>query len=386
MHMEFLGNYRFRHIRHIVLQPTTLCNLNCSYCYLPERQKAKYMDPTISLSVANSLKNLEHKVQILWHGGEPLATGLDKFYHLLLPFEGLRSQGLLSHSIQTNTTLVTGKWCQLLKEFNFHVGVSIDGNFQQSKNRTYWNGKSSYMDVIRGIQHLKDADIPFGVIAVVSTSNVDDPETFYNFFHELGCKSLSVNIEEQEGLNRENQIVEEEQVRKFWSRLFCAWLKRPDLSVREFDRVIGWLRIKSGAKVETKLRQSDLWPTISTKGNVVVVSPELMAAYPQEASQFIVGNVLEDQLPDIVNRSWNVWYVEQFRQGVALCHKQCPYFTYCGGGQASNKYYETGSLDVTETRHCRNTRQILVDAVLGELENEKRKGGDTYAVRCENPR
>lgn len=38
--------------RIVVLQPTTLCNLNCNYCYLPGRDKQNLMAPAAAELIA----------------------------------------------------------------------------------------------------------------------------------------------------------------------------------------------------------------------------------------------------------------------------------------------------------------------------------------------
>ena len=62
----------------VVLQPTSLCNLNCSYCYVPHRNEDRRMQPEVTEHLATSLAALpKHKapIWILWHCGEPLAVG-----------------------------------------------------------------------------------------------------------------------------------------------------------------------------------------------------------------------------------------------------------------------------------------------------------------------
>ena len=67
----------------------------------------------------------------------------------------------------------------------------MDGPAGQIDNRVNWNGKPSYVAVLRGIETLKRHGISFPVIAVVNRSNVDDPDTFYDFFASLGCANLT---------------------------------------------------------------------------------------------------------------------------------------------------------------------------------------------------
>ena len=93
----------------LVVQPTSLCNLNCTYCYLPNRDENLVMPISTAHRIADELTalNLEHTVNILWHSGEPLICGVKKFIELLKPFESLRKQKKIRHSIQTNGTLIT---------------------------------------------------------------------------------------------------------------------------------------------------------------------------------------------------------------------------------------------------------------------------------------
>ena len=50
--------------------------------------------------------------------------------------------------------------------------------------------------------------------------------------------------------------------------------------------------------------------------------------------------------------------------GVEACRRACPYFGFCGGAHAANRYFEHGRFDVTETDHCRNSKIRLLEGVL----------------------
>ena len=54
--------------------------------------------------------------------------------------------------------------------------------------------------------------------------------------------------------------------------------------------------------------------------------------------------------------------------GMKRCQQECEYYGFCGGGTGSNKYWEHGSLDATETCACRFSSQIPVDVLLEKLE------------------
>jgi len=60
----------------------------------------------------------------------------------------------------------------------------------------------------------------------------------------------------------------------------------------------------------------------------------------------------------------------EIRAGVELCRGSCEHFGLCGGGTGSNKYWEHGRFDCTQTQHCRYCIQLVADVVLEGLEQE----------------
>jgi uncharacterized protein len=56
--------------------------------------------------------------------------------------------------------------------------------------------------------------------------------------------------------------------------------------------------------------------------------------------------------------------VKEFVEGVEACRSTCPYFGFCGGGHAANRFFEHGRFDGTETEHCRNSKMSLLEGVL----------------------
>lgn len=67
------------------------------------------------------------KINFIMHGGEPLMQPKEEFSYLLENLTNQIPEVTWFFSIQTNATLVTKKWIDLLNKYNFNVGVSIDG-------------------------------------------------------------------------------------------------------------------------------------------------------------------------------------------------------------------------------------------------------------------
>jgi uncharacterized protein len=352
----------------VVLQPTTLCNLNCAYCYLPDRQVKSYIERPVLESIAASLLRQKLPVTVLWHGGEPLATGIDRFSSFLDVFSEAVARGYCRHSLQTNATLLTEDWCDLLKHHGFRIGVSLDGNPVENNSRRFWNGRPAWDAAARGIRLLREHDIPFGIIAVANEANIDNAAGMYDALVALGPSSISINVEETEGVNVANNHVSDASVARFWKELFARWLDNPSVPIRQFADSIQTIRILRSGDAPIFDKKRSFYPTVSANGDVVLLAPELSSAEPSQRSQFVVGNILEMSLEAILESGVNSPYVGEFIAGVNKCEAECGYFLFCGGGQASNKFFEHGRLDASETRYCRNSKILPVETVLTHFE------------------
>lgn len=349
---------------HIALQPTTLCNLDCGYCYLPLRRTRSMMQPEVTVRLARDIAAMRRHVRLVWHAGEPLACGLDHFRRLLEPLTAPDCAPFISHNIQTNGTLIDRSWCELFREFNFDVGVSIDGPYELTSRRVDYAGKQAFEKIQRGIECLRESAIRFAVIAVVGASALGEAVRIYDFACQLGCWVLCINIEETEGPHIAEQFSRASVV-AFWRDLYRAWRRNPAIQIREFARTVRLMRAVSSTSIApTDFSSVEVFPSIGADGHVVLLSPELL----DNAPKLVVGNVLEESLTSIIARASKVPYVTDYLRGVARCSVECSYFEVCGGGAASNRFFETGRFDVTETDFCRNRTQFLTDGLLSVME------------------
>jgi uncharacterized protein len=363
----------------IVLQPTSLCNLNCSYCYLPDRQLRQEMPVAVSSAIAAGLATItpaeenHRSTEIVWHGGEPMAIGMGKFSALLEPFEPLRRAGHVHHCLQTNATLIDDAWCDLLTENDVTVGVSIDGPADLNAQRTDWRGRPAFDRITAGIERLAEHSIGFSVIAVVGHDGIERPEELLNFLAGLGCRSIGINIEECEGVNVHRSQPSPQQAHRFWRRAIEWSSSHPEVGLRDLDRLTHYLHLcRSGQTEMWDAQRLDPIPTVAFNGDVVLLSPELAGIKDPRYNDFIAGNVLEQSLPAILARAWQLGYVQEFLAGMKACQATCQFFDFCRGAQAGNRYFESGSFATTETNYCRVSRQELVKALVSITQQEEK--------------
>jgi uncharacterized protein len=287
---------------------------------------------------------------------------------LLEPFEPLRNAGRLCHIVQTNATLIDGRWCELFRAYGFHVGVSIDGDAAFNDQRVTWSGRQSFSEATRGIASLRKEGIAFSAIAVVRHETLSRAREFFEFFTELGCFSLGINIVEKVNACKDGCSATDELVKSFWSELFQCWRQSPKMQIREFTHAFSWFSaVLSNSDAQINERAVDLFPTIDVDGNVVLLSPEFSNAQAPEHNNFVVGNVLETPLDEIISSAMNVAYVREYLGGRKLCESSCEYYTACGGGNAAHKYFALGTMYGTETPTCRFSDKLMIDALVDLL-------------------
>lgn len=354
----------------IILQPTSLCPLACTYCYLPERHLKQNMTPAVAATVAAGIEPGASSIEVVWHGGEPLATGRARFADLLEPFEPLRRAGRVQHKVQTGATLITDAWCELFERYEIGVGVSIDGPRSVNLHRVDRGGRPMFDRIVAGIDTLKRHDIPFIVLAVVGRDGTSRAHDVLGFLRDLGARWVGFNIEAKEGANVEGDIPAMDQAQRFWRDTFAWCTQNRDVTVREVKRLLGFLGLKP--QLRDSDARHDLIPTIGWNGDVVLLSPELLGVRDARYNDFVAGNVMADSLPTILDRAADLSYVREFLVGLERCKATCEFFSYCQGAHAGDRYFEHGTFTATETEHCKTSVQAPVLA-LADLMGRREK-------------
>lgn len=190
----------FAHPIYVMPKPVgSMCNLSCGYCYYLEKKKF-YADTKRQLMSERTLEEFikqyinaqtTPEVVFTWHGGEATIRPLD-FYRKAVKLQKVYGgRRHIINCLQTNGTLLTDGWCLFLKENDWLVGISIDGPQEfHDEYRLAPNGKSSFMNVMRGIRMLQRHGVEWNALAVVNDYNADYPVEFYNFFKEIGCRFI----------------------------------------------------------------------------------------------------------------------------------------------------------------------------------------------------
>ncbi len=188
---------------HVLAKPSgPICNLDCEYCFFLSKEalypgdRFRMSDELLDQYVRQLLEaQTDPEVVIAWQGGEPTLMGVDFFRRALALVEQHRRPGQqISHTIQTNGTLLTDEWCDLFAANGFLVGISIDGpEHLHDVYRVDKKGGPTYAKVIRGLDLLKAHGVDFNVLCTVNAANQDHPLEVYRFFRdELGAEHIAL--------------------------------------------------------------------------------------------------------------------------------------------------------------------------------------------------
>ena len=354
---------------YVVMQPTTLCNLDCAYCYLPFRAVDRRMPVSVATAVAAQVDGWARagRFSVVWHGGEPLAAGRDHLAALLAPFGSS-----VEHHVQTNATLIDDAWCEFFATHQVRVSISVDGPPERNVDRMTRGGRPAYDRIMAGVEALRRNGIGFSALCVVTRPEPGLATELYDYFLDLGCDVLGINIEELEGVNTRDNNHPARAVTGFWAELVAAWRRTPRIHLREIEWSLRYAAaVLDDTADELLPRQLDPIPTIGHDGSVVLLSPELAGFSNPHYGDFTSGNVLETPLADILANATATPWVAEFLTGIEACRAQCPYFGFCGGGHAANRYFEHGCFDGTETNHCRNSKIRLLEGVLEHARDQE---------------
>jgi uncharacterized protein len=366
-------------IEMLVLQSTPFCNLDCSYCYLPDRNSKRRMSPlTIERTFEKVFRSpfLSGHLTVLWHAGEPLVPGISYYENVFLIVERLRPAALtISHSIQTNATLLSREWIDLFRAHDVRVGVSIDGPAEiNDRSRKTRSGGGSFQQTMQGIRLLQQHGYPFHVITVLTRQSLRHPQQLFDFYVTSGIDRVAFNVEEIEGVHGTSSLSGADadwDVRRFY-QTFMALTEEASakIEVREFVGAFDAIARPESASYGNPLAEPLRTLSIGVNGEISTFSPELLGYASPRHGHLVFGNIHEHEIADVLRDPTFLAVNEEIASGQSHCKTGCQYFSICLGGSPANKLFENGRFDSTETLFCRLSKKAVIDVVLGHMEAE----------------
>ena len=364
----------------LVIQPTPFCNINCTYCYLSSRSVRDTVDDaTLHALFAKVFSSgwIGKRLDVVWHAGEPTVLPVAFYRHAMAIMELYRPASAgVTHNFQTNATLLSDEWCELLQQPGMRVGVSIDGPQRlNDAKRLSRSGRSTFAKAVAGIRLLRNAGIPFHVITVLSDDSLGSARELHDFYVSEGIEHVGFNVEESEGDHVSGLQPGQatcDRYKAFLGEFWAIAARHGAIkSIREVNQMLGavysgpWPGPEAGPRMSGNML-TDPFSILSMdhKGNLSTFSPELLGQTSAQYADFVIGNVHRDAFGDVLRSPVLARMQRDIQAGVAMCREQCPYFHLCGGGEPVNKLSENGTFASTATNYCRLTRMAVADFML----------------------
>ena len=169
----------------IVVSPTQQCNLDCTGCYA---DSSAHQGATIPYSLVDRVIREAHDVFgcrfITISGGEPFLYRSEQKTMLDL----YQKYDDTFFQVYTNGTLIDESTAQTLADLgNVTPAVSVEG-FEEETDRR--RGEGACGKILRALENLRQAGVPFGISATATSQNVDLllSDRFYDvYFGEQGA-------------------------------------------------------------------------------------------------------------------------------------------------------------------------------------------------------
>ena len=385
----------------IVLQGTSRCNFNCSYCYLSEssRRAGRTMEPDEVALVARRIFESPYtgnRLRFSWHSGEPLILGVEYYRRAIQIILDQRDKILgddfiVDFDIQTNASLIDQELCDLILDLEgaLLLGVSCDGPaHMHDRHRVNWSNRPTHDKTEAGMKLLAKNGIPFDVTAVLSFESLAEPEAFLDYFSQFSenIREFHYNLLDEFFIADPNS----EEVRSyitqyqsflldlirhitesvpgtfpalrnlsgFYNRLLISPDDRPAYDARSMSKPFKTLSIEANGDATTFYA-----------GLTLDECKDLADIYG-DAKGFVVGNIYDEDLAAIGAKDKLRRIHDDFETSHAACENHCDYFEVCSGGYNLIKFRRFKTFDTTTTPECEVHVQTFADTMLSHMSRE----------------
>ena len=337
------------------------CNLRCTYCFyrqktgmFPETKQHRMKDSTLENLIAQAMAAGSDLAMFSWQGGEPTLMGLD-FFKRVVELQGrhMLPGQVVTNAFQTNATLLDRQWADFFREYNFLIGVSIDGppgmhdHYRRDEKRV-----GSHARVMQSIRTLLDAGCEVNTLTLVNDRNARDPGRVYDYLLETGVKYFQFIpcVEPGPEGKPEFYSVSPEAYGDFLCALFDRWLDSSmDVSIRDFDEL---LNIFNGQPTNSCIFQERCggYFLVEHTGDVFPCDFFVLPRWK-------LGNLNETPLGEMKSSPKLKEFGDQKTILAQEC-RDCPWLGFCYGGCLKHR----GVLHLDRTHFCESYKRLFEHA------------------------
>jgi len=321
----------------ILLLPTLNCQASCSYCFGPH-QHSPVMSEEVVLKTAGWVDQLTRqarfyspaeKVNIIFHGGEPLLAGHFFFENALSTFTENIDRPV-AFSVLSNLWALDKRLIEIFKRYKVLVAVSVDGPEEINDRQ---RGAGYFRRSMAGLQMLRDADIPVSVMCTFTPLSAPKANEIFDFFLEQKLDFQFKNVVEPFEING-----------RFIGTLSCEeQIKLVDTLLKRFFKAAGQIRVKTLERMVRSIvtRENSMYIVGNCLGKKLAVDPEggiyLCQRFAGMEKYQWASVFQHPSMEQMASTSGYCIYTQWMDRVRGEC-SGCSYFDICGGGCAYNAF------------------------------------------------
>lgn len=375
----------------IMAKPVSgVCNLSCRYCYYlakprelyPDTARFMMSDEVLEAYTRQYLAAMPVRCEFGWQGGEPLLAGKEFFRRALALQKQYQQPGqVITNGLQTNGTLIDPEWCDLLKEHDFLVGISLDGTPQWHDSfRRDGAGEPTFHRAWAGLEMLRQRGVEFNVLVTLNSANASHAGDIYRYFVNRGVRYLQFIpiLERNSDGTPTDYSCTPTQFGRFMLDVFEIWAARDvgRVSERLIDNVLHSLIYGTAAMC--------CYAPCCGNAHVLEHNGDLYVCDHFVYREWKIGNILERPLAELTADP-RVREFELRKTQLPQACLDCRYLGLCNAG--CPKHHMPMDLSPGRTNHFCEGFKAFLDAALPELQRmaEYFKRGQTPPPRVQAP-
>lgn len=247
----------------VVFKVVERCNINCDYCYYFNMGDGSAMQRPPIVNVETAAKIADwlakgcadigiKKLSLSFHGGEPMMLKprnfdaiCDAFYKRLSPIVDL------SFNMQTNGTILSKTWLEVLAKHRIHLGFSIDGDrTAHDRHRLDHRMRSTFdkteTNLHTIVERAKAGDEFFGPATISVLDSENDYARVFEYLDGLDIRRMSFLLPDR---SHDVPFAGGDDTALAYGRalldIFRAWLEKDDprLFVRYISEFLGFFQL-----------------------------------------------------------------------------------------------------------------------------------------------
>lgn len=314
----------------------------------------------VVLQIKEAFSSTIHQdLTFIWHGGEPLLWGKEK-YSIALEFMNSNLNGFTLHNLlQTNLSLIDEDYLDILKQYNVRIGFSLDGPKEIHDNqRVGIDGRPTFDTIMDRLALCRLWGVRLGCIVVGSRKHIGRISELYQFMKEnnLDFKFNPLFISGEANQNRDQYGITSREYSQMCIELFDLWFNDHNGKVTEsnFVEIASNIALKHTSGCIFSRNCQNNFMAIAPSGDVMPCG----RFCDDELRHFSYGNLHHESLVDILPR---IKQSEIYHRADYIANSSCincKWYNICHGGCLHDGFLHSGNFK-SKTLLCSAYKQIF---------------------------